>query len=381
MPSGLSRIAARLFTIFPIASLADASLDPNPTSVLRGKALMLILIVIAVLLIGSVFVMMILRRARTSSSRMQSEQRASDPRDPWLEAGKRAEPATRSLSASSEGSGADESASAAGSDGTLDPLAVRNAQNWPSGERPVAIITGGVKRVGRATAEAFARAKYDLVLTYHTSDAAARQAADQLCQLGVAVHLVSLDLNDLNEVAATAAQLCADLPRVDVLVHNASIYGPTPIDEVSPADAMMYYRVNAAAPLILSKELAPKLASSDRPGGGAIVAMSDIHTIGRPRKAFSAYSMSKAALAEMVQSLARELAPTIRVNAVAPGVVAWPESGSESTLAEQTAYIKRVPMARSGTPEEAAEAVRWLAIDATYTTGQIVRVDGGRFLN
>lgn len=359
-----------------IASLLHADLDPNPTSILRGKALMLILIVVAVLFVGSVFAMMILRRARTSRGRAHAEQRSPDPCDPWLEAGKRAEPATRYLSAA----GAD-GPSAAGSEGNPEAFAVRNAQNWPSGDRPVAIITGGVRRVGRATAEAFARAKYDLVLTYHTSDAAARQAADQLCQLGVAVHLVALDLNDLNEVAATAAQLRDDLPRIDVLVHNASVYGPTPIEDVSAADAMMYYRVNAAAPLILSKELAPKLAASDRPGGGAIVAMSDIHTIGRPRKAFSAYSMSKAALAEMVQSLARELAPSVRVNAVAPGVVAWPESGSESTLAEQTDYIKRVPMARSGTPEEAAEAVRWLAIDATYTTGQIIRVDGGRFLN
>lgn len=377
MPTGPLRIAAEYIASVQIASFLDADLDPNPTSILRGKALMLILIVVAVLFVGSVFAMMILRRARTSRSRMQTEQRAPDPRDPWLEAGKRAEPATRYLSTSST----DESGTAGGANGHSDPVAVRNAQNWPSGDRPVAIITGGVKRVGRATADAFARAKYDLVLTYHTSDTAARLAADQLCQLGVAVHLVPLDLDDLNDVAATAAQLCTDLPRVDVLVHNASAYGPTPIEEVSATDAMMFYRVNAAAPLILSKELAPKLAGSDRPGGGAIVAMSDIHTIGRPRKGFSAYSMSKAALAEMVQSLARELAPNIRVNAVAPGVVAWPESGSESTLAEQTAYIGRVPMARSGTPEEAAEAVRWLAIDATYTTGQVLRVDGGRFLS
>ncbi len=365
-----------LASLLPLAALLGVDLDPNPTSVLRGKALMLILVLVAVLLIGSVFAMMLLRRARASQSRMTVGSREPDPRDPWIEAGRRAEPATRYLS----GSGAGESG-AGGTAGGPEVLPVRNAQNWPGGERPVVVITGGIKRVGRAISEAFARAKYDLVLTYHTSDAAARQTADELCQHGVAVHLVPLDLNDLSEVAAAAAQLGGELPRIDVLVHNASVYGPTPIDDLSAADALMYYRVNAAAPLILCKELAPKLGASDRPGGGAIVAMSDIHTIGRPRSGFSAYSMSKAALAEMVQSLARELAPKIRVNAVAPGVVAWPESGSESTLEEQTAYIKRVPMARSGTPEEAAEAVRWLAIDATYTTGQILRVDGGRFLS
>lgn len=351
----------------------SATLDADPNSVLRGKALLLILVMVGGFLVGTVFALMILRRSRRTRPSDSSDRKPADPRDPWLEAGRRAEPATRYLSATpAEGS------DAAAGEGTL---AVRNAQNWPSGDRPVAIITGGARRVGRAIAMAFARAKYDLVLTYHTSETAARQTADELCQIGVAVHLVAIDLDDLNAVAETTAMLAGDLPRADVLVHNASIYGATPLDELSASDAMAFYRVNAAAPLLMSKLLAPRLAQSDRPGGGAIVAMSDIHAIGRPRSGFAAYSMAKAALTEMVQSLARELAPRVRVNAVAPGVVAWSESASELTLEEQTAYIKRVPMARSGTPEEAAEAVRWLAIDATYTTGQVLRVDGGRFLN
>ena len=90
--------------------------------------------------------------------------------------------------------------------------------------------------------------------------------------------------------------------------------------------------------------------------------------------------MSKAALVEMVRTLAIELAPEVRVNGVAPGVVAWPEEGYESDADAQRRYLKRVPMKRAGTPEDAAEAVRWLALEARYTTGEIVRVDGGRAL-
>jgi pteridine reductase len=174
--------------------------------------------------------------------------------------------------------------------------------------------------------------------------------------------------------------LAWDLPRCDVLVHNASVYGPTPLEMMSAETAQLFWKVNTLAPLLLTKLLAGRLAESTLPGGGAVVAMADIHAAGRPRRGFAAYSMSKAALVEMVQTLARELAPKVRVNAVAPGVVAWPEDGKESE-ADKQAYLKRVPLERAGTPEEAAEAVRWLALEAHYTTGQVVRVDGGRFLS
>jgi pteridine reductase len=132
------------------------------------------------------------------------------------------------------------------------------------------------------------------------------------------------------------------------------------------------------APLILTARLAPLLRESERPGGGSVVAMVDILAMGKPRRDFVAYSMSKAALAEMVRSSARDLAPHVRVNGVAPGVVAWPDAGAEATPEAQERYLRRVPLGRSGTPEEAAEVVRWLALDATYVTGEIIRVDGGR---
>jgi pteridine reductase len=252
------------------------------------------------------------------------------------------------------------------------------------GDRPIALITGAAQRVGLASARALARAGFDIVMTYRSNPHRAADAARELGSLGGAVHTMSLDLDDLEGVGIVAAELAQSLPRLDVLVHNASSYDRSPRESLTGEELLAGYRVNAAAPALLSCVLAPRLAQSAQPGGGSIVALADVHALGEhgiPRRAdFLAYAMSKAALVEMVRTLARELAPRIRVNALAPGVVAWPDSGHESDLAAQDAYLRSVPMARAGTLDEAAEAVRWLATDATYITGQVLRIDGGRSL-
>lgn len=246
--------------------------------------------------------------------------------------------------------------------------------------RPVALVTGGTRRVGLATASALARAGLDLIVTYRSKPEEAEAARRDLESLGAAVRTEQVDLEDLDATGAWAEGLAGSLPRVDVVVHNASSYDRTPLKGLSPAQLMAAYTVNAAGPALISRAFAPLLSRSPLPGGGAIVAMADMHVLGRPRRDLLAYSMSKAALVEMVRALARELAPKVRVNAVAPGVVAWPDSGPESDEEARAAYLKRVPLARAGTPEEAAEVVRWLALDAPYTTGEIIRVDGGRWL-
>ena len=248
------------------------------------------------------------------------------------------------------------------------------------GDRPVALVTGGAKRVGRATSLTLARAGFDLVVTYRSSEDEARSLAQEADAVGAACEFVRLSLGDLDDVEQTGAGLARRLDRLDAIVHNASSYSPSPIDEVTPGEALAHYTVNALAPLLLTKATHGLLRESPRPGGGAVVAMCDIHSMGRPRSGFSAYSMSKAALIEMVRTLARELAPDVRVNGIAPGVVAWPEQGHESDDESQRAYLERVPLARAGTPGDASEAVRWLIMDARYCTGQIIRIDGGRFL-
>lgn len=246
--------------------------------------------------------------------------------------------------------------------------------------RPVALVTGGARRVGRAICLALARDGVDVRLTYRTSADQAESLLTELRALGVEATADRLDLDDTDAVETYARRLPSELTGLDILVHNASTYDPTPLDSVTAGQAAGAYRVNALAPLLLSRALTPLLRASNAAGGGAIIAMCDIHALGLPRRGFAAYSMSKAALAEMVRTLALELAPEVRVNGVAPGVVAWPESGHESGEAAQQRYLSRVPLARAGTPEDAAEAVRWLARDARYTTGQIIRVDGGRSL-
>ncbi len=242
-------------------------------------------------------------------------------------------------------------------------------------DRPLALVTGGAKRVGRAICAELARAGCDVVLTYNTSESEAQQTARDL-----RARALRLDLSDPDEVQRVGEKLARSAGRLDVLVHNASVYAPTPLHELSAEEAIRQYRVNALAPALLTRSLADALRASTRPGGGSIVALADIHAMGRPRKDFLAYSMSKAALIEMVRTLARELAPRVRVNAIAPGVVAWPEEGYESDRDAQDAYLRRVPLGRAGTPEDAANAVRWLALEATYVTGEVIRLDGGRWL-
>ncbi len=254
-----------------------------------------------------------------------------------------------------------------------------------TGNRPVAVVTGGVKRVGAAIVRALTVAGCDVVVTHRTPPGpTVPAAAESTASHAASVHL---DLSDLAGVERVGAELAAALPRIDVLIHNASIYHSTPLAALTAEDAQAFYRVNALAPLLLSRALAPRLAASTLTGpdglpiGGAIVSLCDIHAMGesgQPRRDFSAYAMSKAALLEMTMSLARDLAPHVRVNAVAPGVVAFPESGPESDPAMQARYLSRVPLGRAGTPNDAAAAVRWLALEAGYCTGQVIRVDGGR---
>jgi pteridine reductase len=246
--------------------------------------------------------------------------------------------------------------------------------------RPVVVITGGARRVGLAIANTMARAGCDLILTYNTSEAEAEQAAAVLRGFGVEVILEQADLSDTIEVERLGRRIASAARRVDVLSHNASVYEPTPLREVTAEIALRQYTVNALAPLLLTKNLFPLLSRSTLPGGGSVVAMADMHAMGRPRTDFSAYSMSKAALIEMIRCLARDMAPKVRVNGIAPGVVAFPESGHESTPELQAKYLSRVPLGRSGTPGDAAEVVRWLALEAHYITGEVVRVDGGRWL-
>lgn len=244
-----------------------------------------------------------------------------------------------------------------------------------------AIVIGAARRVGRAVAVELAGRGWDLLLTARPGGTPGRPVAEECRRVAAAagtdpsVEVREVDLGDMAAVERFARD--AGAGALDALVLSASGYAHSPFGSIAAADAERELRVNAVAPLLLCQGLAPALARSRQAGGGAIVAFGDIHAAGRPRRSRAPYLMSKAALHAMVEALAVELAPSVRVNAVLPGVVAWPDDAPE---AERAAYEARIPLARPGTPEDAARAVRSLVEDMPYVTGTLLRLDGGRWL-
>jgi pteridine reductase len=161
-----------------------------------------------------------------------------------------------------------------------------------------------------------------------------------------------------------------EFDRLDVLVNNASIYKATPLDQLDLQLARRMWAIHVESPMLLCKTLAPLLRASR----GHVVNMVDL-LAERPWPQYLAYSASKAALWNLTVGLARELAPEVTVNGIAPGVVEWPEDYPQ---AEREKYLKRVPLARAGTPQDVAETVHFLCTTGSYVTGQIIRLDGGR---
>ena len=239
----------------------------------------------------------------------------------------------------------------------------------------VALITGGA-RVGRSVAEWLATRGCDVALTYRASRDAAETTATALREQGVRAITIAADLADPASAAATIATVRNGLGRLDILVTMASVYGKTPLEQLDDealrrnleADMMSVYRLAlAAAPLMRAG------------GGGRVVAFADwLPASGRPRyRGYLPYFVAKGAVVALVQALALELAPTILVNAVAPGPILAPPDFTE----EQKAEVMRVtPLGRWGGPDEIARAVLFL-IETEFVTGECLRVDGGRHLN
>jgi pteridine reductase len=246
--------------------------------------------------------------------------------------------------------------------------------NAANEQRPVALITGAAKRVGAQIARTLHASGYDLALHYRHS----RGEMDALCaELETAragsTCPIAGELGDTEQLPNTIGQCIARFGRLDTLVNNASAFYPTPVGTVTTAQWEELFASNARAPFFLAQAAAPHLKSTQ----GCIVNMIDIYAE-RPLARHPVYCMAKSALAMMTLSLAEELAPDVRVNGIAPGAVLWPESGKGYT--DQQELIARTPLKRAGTPEDVATAVLFLVRDAKFTTGQILRVDGGRAL-
>jgi pteridine reductase len=251
----------------------------------------------------------------------------------------------------------------------------------PTHRGKVALVTGGARRVGRACALALAEAGFDVAITYHQSPEAARAVVAELRKKRRSALAIEADLAQADAAEQVRDALAERFGRLDVLVNNAAIFAPTPLGGLEAAAYDRYQQVNARAPLLLTQVFAAWLGDdydAEAPAtAGRVVNFVDAHVLGRPRRGYSAYSASKAALWQITESLALELAPAVTVNAVAPGVVAWAAGSSQQEKAD---YLERVPLGRAGTPEDAAAAVRFLATEAHYCTGELIRIDGGRLL-
>jgi pteridine reductase len=247
-----------------------------------------------------------------------------------------------------------------------------------SGTAPVALITGGARRIGAEIARVLHGAGIDVALHYRASADAAGALADELNRLrpDSAVALcATIGDQEAAEQLVAAAEEC--FGRLDILVNNASTFFATPIGTIDAAVWDDLTGSNLRGPLFLAQAAARRLATADFPGGGCVVNITDIHAE-RPLKGYAVYCAAKAGLLGLTRSLALELAPRVRVNAVAPGAIAWPEQGDDFAEAERTAIIDHTLLKRIGSPSDVALAVRYLVLDAPYVTGQVINVDGGR---
>jgi pteridine reductase len=236
----------------------------------------------------------------------------------------------------------------------------------------VALVTGAARRLGAAIARRLHGAGASVVLHYRNAEPEAAQLEKELnaARAGSAMR-VKADL--LAPVAPQALVNAARqrFGRLDFLVNNASAFYPTRIGEIEASHWEELIGSNLRAPLFLAQEAAPHLKLA----GGAIVNVADLHAE-RPLKGYIVYSVAKAGLVSLTRALALELAPGVRVNAVSPGAIAWPEDGQFES-AERTRIVATTPRARTGTAEEVAQAVHFLCA-ASFVTGQVLAVDGGR---
>lgn len=237
--------------------------------------------------------------------------------------------------------------------------------------RPVALITGGAVRVGRAITERLACAGYDVAFTYAHSHKEAAGLQKKLTRRGHRALAIQADFTQpVQSTQILYNSIHKQFGRLDVLVNNASIYKPARLNKTTLPLIEQLFAVHFQTPLLLCQKFEKMLRRSK----GHVVNMVDL-LVERPWPQYLAYCASKSALGNLTLGLARELAPEVTVNGISPGVVDWPEDYPEK---DREKYLQRVPLARAGTPADVAELVHFLVTGGSYITGQIIRLDGGR---
>ena len=239
-------------------------------------------------------------------------------------------------------------------------------------EGRVALITGGARRLGAAIARRLHAGGANVAIHYRSSAAeAAALVAELRSARADSAAAFAGDLLDTDALREIVDDVHRHFGRLDVLVNNASSFYATPLGSITPEQFDDLVGTNLRAPLLLAQAAAPALRRSR----GLILNMADIHGQ-RPLRDHAVYSAAKAGLIMLTRSLARELGPEVRVNAIAPGPVLWPEHGLSADL--QAEIVGKTALGRSGSPEDVAGAAYFFAAEAPYVTGQVLAVDGGR---
>ena len=241
----------------------------------------------------------------------------------------------------------------------------------------VILVTGGAKRVGAAICRRLNAAGANIALHYRSSaqDALALQAELNMLRAD-SVLCVQADLLNLHDLPRMVQDTIKHFGQLDGIVNNASSFYPTTLNELDEQHWNDLLGTNLKAPLFLAKAAATEL----RKRNGAIVNIVDIHAE-RPMQGYLMYSVAKAGLVALTKALAQELAPQVRVNAVAPGVIIWPEQDDWDNETRRQQIVEHTLLKREGEPDDIAKAVQFLLSNAPYVTGQVIAVDGGRSIN
>jgi pteridine reductase len=241
-------------------------------------------------------------------------------------------------------------------------------------QAPVVLVTGAARRIGAEIARTLHAAGAMVMLHYRNSAVPAMELLAELNarRPGSAAAFAT----GLEDAAATTTLVGATVERfgrLDGLVNNASSFFATPVGSIDEAAWDDLMGSNLKGPLFLAQAAAPHLAAA----GGAIVNIVDVHAE-RPLKGYPLYCAAKAGLLGLTRALAVELAPQVRVNAVAPGAIEWPQSDDDFPPGERTAIVEHTLLKRIGAPADIARTVKFLIFDSPYITGQVINVDGGR---
>jgi len=235
-----------------------------------------------------------------------------------------------------------------------------------------ALITGGAQRIGAEIAKTLHENQFNVIIHYNESEQEAKSLCDKFNKKrqnsAKRIHANLASINEINH-------LIESVKNIDLLVNNASVFYPTPLENCSMNDWDNIMNINVRAPFILSKGLSKKLKDTQ----GCIVNIVDIHAE-RPLKNYAIYNISKTAIKTLTKTLAKELAPDVRACGVSPGSILWPEQKAKLEPHKKQIMLERIALKKQGSPADIAEAVLFLA-NANYITGEVINIDGGRSLH